>query len=402
MPRNFRLGHGGDHAVGEVVRQTDQEVPGAHGGVADLEGENRLSGVAFRQARDGPLAGVSCSGHSPDFFQEAVHAGLHQGADSLLDDQPHEVVGRVVAARALAGEDVGTHGHRVAVTDELVLQQALVDRAELANAEVAIVDVAAAPRLVLLERKCVDDIRHHPVAEPNTVEQQNARPVEQSAVVRRQADGGVATVHGPAEIVHRRPVAGSVFREHVPAVFTVADIAAHLVAQPVVVVALVADRQQVAVLGIEDEQQPVEQDQRGLAHFEQGRLRRGSGDRTGELGEDLTEDQLGEIGGNALLVEATFLDGALMEGPLVYRAGQEGLAPEDQREELEAVAPFRIVEGEEAVVVAGEVEDRREIDLEKLLGHRARALIIEPPARAVGESAPLRSLPVVRSSTRRR
>ena len=60
-----------------------------------------------------------------------------------------------------------------------------------------------------------------------------------------------------------------------------------------------------------------------------------------------------------------------MEGALIDRAGQEGLAPEDQREHLEAMTPRTVVEGEEAVVVAGEVEDRREIDLEELLGHRS-------------------------------
>ncbi len=61
----------------------------------------------------------------------------------------------------------------------------------------------------------------------------------------------------------------------------------------------------------------------------QGRVRRGGGDRTRKRGEDLAEDQIGEVGGNALLVETAFLDGALMEGAFVGRARQEGLAPED-------------------------------------------------------------------------
>ena len=38
--------------------------------------------------------------------------------------------------------------------------------------------------------------------------------------------------------------------------------------------------------------------------------------------------------------------------------------------------------------MAGKVEERREIDLEELLGDRPRALVVEPPPRAVGENAP--------------
>ena len=49
---------------------------------------------------------------------------------------------------------------------------------------------------------------------------------------------------------------------------------------------------------------------------------------------------------------------------------------------------FRLVERKQTVVVAGEVEDRREIDLEELLGDRPRALIVEAPSCAVGENAP--------------
>ena len=36
----------------------------------------------------------------------------------------------------------------------------------------------------------------------------------------------------------------------------------------------------------------------------------------------------------------------------------------------------------------GEVEDRREIDLEEMLGDRARALVVEPPRSAISENAP--------------
>ena len=63
-----------------------------------------------------------------------------------------------------------------------------------------------------------------------------------------------------AEIGHNRPVARSSFGEDIALVLAAAHIAANLVAQRVIVVALVADGQQVAVLGIEDEEKPVEQE----------------------------------------------------------------------------------------------------------------------------------------------
>ena len=50
-------------------------------------------------------------------------------------------------------------------------------------------------------------------------------------------------------------------------VFAPTDIATHLIAQRVVIVACVADRQQVAVLGIENEQEAVEKNQGSLAHL---------------------------------------------------------------------------------------------------------------------------------------
>ena len=102
----------------------------------------------------------------------------------------------------------------------------------------------------------------------------------------------------------------------------------------------------------------------------------------------MAEDQIGQTGGNAFLVETAFRDGALMEGARVGCARQEGIAPEDQREHLEPVAALRFGEGEQAVVVAGKVEERSEFDLEELLRDRPRALVVEPPSRAVGENAP--------------
>ena len=65
-----------------------------------------------------------------------------------------------------------------------MFKQALIDRAELLNAEIAIVDVAAAIRS-LLERKRIDDVGHDCIANPNVGEQRYALSVEKPAIVRR-------------------------------------------------------------------------------------------------------------------------------------------------------------------------------------------------------------------------
>ena len=96
-------------------------------------------------------------------------------------------------------------------------------------------------------------IRHHAVAEPDAIQERRAVPVEQTAVVWGQTDRRVALIDGAAEIVDRRPIARRGLGEHVPEILAATDIAAHPVAERVVVVALIADRQQVAVLRIEDE-----------------------------------------------------------------------------------------------------------------------------------------------------
>ena len=171
--------------------------------------------------------------------------------------------------------------------------------------------------------------------------------VRQARAVAAGGSGAACAVAG------RRAGERSSFGEDIALVLAAAHIAANLVAQRVVVVTPVADGQQIAILGIEDEEKPVEQQQGGLAHLRQRRVRLSRGDRTCELRKDLAEDQIGEVSGNALFVETAFFDGALMEGARVGCAWQEGLAPEDQREHLEPVAALRLGEGEQAVVVAG-------------------------------------------------
>ena len=182
---SFRLGHGRDYAVGEIVHQIDQEVAGAHGGVADLQLKQPLRRVVFFQTSNRPLARGTCLRHAPSLGQEPVQARLHQRPDRLLHDQADQIVRRVVAAGALAGEDVRADGQ---------LKQPL-------------------RRVVFFQTS-------------------------------------------------NRPLARGTCLRHAP-------IAAHPITERVVVVAFIADRQQVAILRIEDEQQPVEEDQSSIAHLRQ-------------------------------------------------------------------------------------------------------------------------------------
>ena len=84
--QRFRLGRGRDHSVGEIVDQTDQEVPGPHGRIADLRLKDLLGRVERCEPRNRPLALRSVCRHSPGFRLEGVRARLHTRPDRFLDD----------------------------------------------------------------------------------------------------------------------------------------------------------------------------------------------------------------------------------------------------------------------------------------------------------------------------
>ena len=320
-------------------------------------------------------------------YIEIVYAQLNQRLDRFLDDQGDQIIGGVVASRSLPRENIWADDNFAAIADDLVFDQALIDRAELLNAEIAIVDVAAAIGS-LFKRKHIDDVGHNVIGDPYVGEQRYALAVEKPAVVRRQTDGGIAFIDSPAEIVDDRPVSGSARREDVIVIFAVPDVAAYLLAQRVVVVTRVTDGKQIAVLRIQNEQEAVEKNQGGLTHVRQGRFRSGSGNGTGKFWEDLLEDQSGKTGRNPFLVKPAFLNGALVERPWVSRPSKESFAPKDEHEHLQPVIPLGFGEGEQAVIVSREIKKRCEIDFEKLLRNRPGALIVEPPPGAIGENAP--------------
>ena len=94
------------------------------------------------------------------------------------------------------------------------------------------------------------------------------------------------------------------------------------------------------------------------------------------------------LGGGAFFVESAFLDGALVERARISRPSDESLPPKDEHEHLKPMVPRGVGEGEQAFIVAGEIEKRREIDFEELLRDGPGTLVIEPPPCIVGEDAP--------------
>jgi len=77
-----------------------------------------------------------------------------------------------------------------------------------------------------------------------------------------------------------------------------------------------------------------------------------------------------------------------MEGARIARRAKKRLTPEDKEENPQPMPPFGIGQGKEPAIVIFDPKDRREVDLEELLGDGASALVVEPPSAAVGEHAP--------------
>ena len=197
---------------------------------------------------------------------EALAAFVDERAERALDDQVDERLGRVEAAAVLARVAIGAHrDFAVFAAHRFALEQALVDRAELLDGHVAVVDVAAAA-VAPGVAEVVDDGRQHLVRQSTAFQQRCGSGREEAAVVGRQADRRVAPVDLAAERADVVVVFGREGGEGVAGGHALGDIVAHRLAQAVVVVAAVVDRQQVAVLGVEQEEQAVEEDQGGLPH----------------------------------------------------------------------------------------------------------------------------------------
>ena len=196
---------------------------------------------------------------------EGSFALFQQRRERALDDEIDERLGCVEAAAVLTCVAVGAHDDlAVRGAGGFPLQQALVDGAKLLHGHIAVVDKAAAG-FASGAAEVVDDRGEHGVGQLYLIEYGRGLLREKAAIVGRQADGGVARVDLAAERGNVVVVVAGDGGKGVAGGHAFVDVVANGFAQAVVVVAAVVDGQQIAVLGVEKEEQTVEEDEGGLA-----------------------------------------------------------------------------------------------------------------------------------------
>ena len=268
---------------------------------------------------------------SSGFCLEGGFAFLQQRRERALDDEIDEWLGGVEAAAVLAGVAVGADDDlAVGGANRFPLEQALVDGAKLLDGHVAVVDVATAG-FAFGMAEVVDDRGKHGVGEAYLLEHGRGLLGEEAAVVGRQADGGVAFVDLAAEGGDVVVVMAGEAGKRVAGGDAFVDVVANGFTQAVVVVAAVVDGQQVAVLGVEEEEQAVEEDEGGLADVVQlcAAL---FGEGADQGGVDFCEDDAGKIVGDLFFVAVAFGDGVLEEAGLGAVLGAEGGSTEEEAE----------------------------------------------------------------------
>ncbi len=166
----------------------------AHGRVEHLEIEHRLGRIELAQLGLAFFLGaaVALQPGGPGF--KGVQTLVHQRLQSPLHDQVDERLRRIEAAAVLARVGVEADDDLAAVAaNRLAFEQALVDRAELLDGHVAVVDEAALA-VDLGVAQVMDDRGERRVGQAHRLQQRSGFGGEQTAVVRRQADRGVAFV----------------------------------------------------------------------------------------------------------------------------------------------------------------------------------------------------------------
>ena len=160
----------------------------------------------------------------------------------------------------------------------------------------------------------VDDGSDRSVGTAYLFQQGSGVGSEQTPVVGRQADGGVAHVDDLEEIDQAVVVVGRHGRVGVPLPHPAGNVFAHPLPQAVVVVTPVVDRQQPPVLGVEQEEQAVEENEGGVPDLREAFPRFFRCQGIDQAGEDLLENHTREILRHLLLVAS----------PLGQRRFQEG------------------------------------------------------------------------------
>ena len=190
------------------------------------------------------------------------------------------------------------------------------------------------------------------------------------------------------------------------------DVVAHFFAQAtraVGVIARIAHGQQVAILGVEQEQQPIEKDQRRLANLVEvlagvllarelavtdllfARMQVALRKSAGQRGKDLAEHARAEVLRDLLFVQPGFAQRVSVKAAIrdVPGLGEKGRALEEQEEKLERVSGICCLGFSGIAGDAGHAERPCQVDLEEFFGSRTRVLPVEAPDGAVGEQTPL-------------
>ena len=134
-------------------------------------------------------------------------------------------------------------------------------------------------------------------------------------------------------------VAGGTVRKDIALGHAAGDVVTHRRAQPVVLVTGVVDGQQAPVFGVEQEQQPVEEDQRRLPDLREiaaAAVRQG----LREVGKGALEHDPREVLRDLPLIAAPLLQRALQKGVGRARPPDEGVASEQQVESAQFVFGF--------------------------------------------------------------
>lgn len=197
-----------EHVVGQEVDQRDQEMAASHRRVADLEGEEAARRVETAELVDALLLGPAVTCQRSGRFAESGVRLVDQRADGLRENAPHQVFRRVVAARCLAGVGERPQLYLSFGEHRLELEQALVDRAEVLDREVAEIDPAAAAGAVIAAGESVEEGRKVGVGEARPLEERVAAGLEEAAVVGRQADRRVAFADGGEQVAEVLLVGG--------------------------------------------------------------------------------------------------------------------------------------------------------------------------------------------------
>src|SRR6266478_8501758 len=111
------LGHRVEHAIREPIDETNQEMPRSHRRVANLEFEDPGGGIERRQIGKPSRFRTRLSSELIGLRGKAGSELGYQRADSALDYQSYQLLGRVVASRALARSRVLSHLKRCAFLD---------------------------------------------------------------------------------------------------------------------------------------------------------------------------------------------------------------------------------------------------------------------------------------------